>query len=71
MNDLYGHPDHLQSTSLTDSLEKHWNMEIQRNPSNPSLIRATIVTMGWTPFLWGFIKVFNVSRPMPLHTDQS
>jgi hypothetical protein len=62
LNDLYDLPDYLTSTALTDKLEANWFDELKRYPQKPSLIRATLRTLGWTPFLLGFLEVLNVSR---------
>jgi len=59
--DLYDLPPHLESTNLTDKLEANWFEEIQRNPDNPSLFRATIRTMRWKPLLLGLLLVIKVS----------
>ncbi|CAF4239513.1 unnamed protein product [Rotaria sordida] len=61
LNDLYDLPDHLKSSTLTDKLETNWFNEVKRNPQKPSLIRATLRTLGWKPFLLGFLEVLNVS----------
>jgi hypothetical protein len=62
LNDLYDPPNILESTSLTDKLELNWFDEIQRCPHNPSLIRATMRTMGWKLILFGLILIPLVSK---------
>ncbi len=61
LNDLYDLPTHLKSTELTDKLETNWFNEVKRCPNNPSLIRATLRTLGWKPFLNGFLALLTVS----------
>ncbi len=59
--DLYDVPSHLESTKLTEKLEANWLDEIKRFPENPSLIRATLRTMGWKPLLIGLLLIPLVS----------
>jgi hypothetical protein len=59
--DLYDLPTMLQSTILTDQLEANWFDEIRQYPDNPSLIRATLRTLGWKPFVLGLLEIINVS----------
>lgn len=60
INDLYELPPHLESSTLTDELETQWNEEIQRNPDQPSFLRATIRTMKWRPLLFGLLLIPKV-----------
>ncbi len=62
LNDLYDLPPDLQSTELTEKLETNWLDEVKRCPSNPSLIRATLRTLGWKPFLYGLLELLYVSK---------
>ncbi len=62
LNDLYELPTYLQSTELTDKLESHWFSEVKHHPNNPSLIRATLRTLGWKPFLYGFLILLQVRQ---------
>jgi hypothetical protein len=64
LNDLYDLPPHLKSTELTDQLEANWFDEVKRCPNNPSLIRVTLRTLGWKPFLNGFLALLNVSEDL-------
>ncbi|CAF0985467.1 unnamed protein product [Rotaria sordida] len=70
LNDLYDLPDHLKSSTLTNKLETNWFNEVKRNPQKPSLIRATLRTLGWKPFLLGFLEVLNglmkITQPLLL-----
>ncbi|CAF4026024.1 unnamed protein product [Adineta steineri] len=59
LNDLYDLPAHLQSTELTDKLERNWFDEVKRYPNNPSLIRVTLRTVGWKPFAYGILAFLN------------
>jgi hypothetical protein len=59
--DLYDVPSHLEATKLTDKLEANWFDEIKRSPQNPSLIRATVRTMGWKLFFIGLMLIPTVS----------
>lgn len=61
-NDLYDLPSFLKSNELTDKLEKNWFNELKRCPNNPSLIRATLHTLGWKPLLNGLFTLLNVCR---------
>jgi len=61
INDLYDPPTHLDSSALTDKLESNWFDELKRCPDNPSLIRATLRTIGWKMLFNGFILIPNVS----------
>jgi len=62
LNDLYDLPTYLESTSLTDKLEANWLDEIKRCPQNPSLIRATLRTMGWKIIFIGLLLIPLVSK---------
>ncbi|CAF1162569.1 unnamed protein product [Adineta ricciae] len=70
LDDLYDVPSNLESTKLTDRLEANWFDEIKRCPENPSLIRATIRTMGWNPWLVGLLLIPNsllgIAQPLVL-----
>ncbi|CAF3403813.1 unnamed protein product [Rotaria sp. Silwood1] len=70
LNDLYDLPADLKSSTLTDKLEANWFDEIKRNPQKPSLIRATLRTLGWRPFLLGFLEILNslvrIAQPLLL-----
>jgi hypothetical protein len=61
MDDLYTLLPEFDAAFLTDQLEKNWFDEVRRNPRHPSLIRATVRTMGWTPFLAGLLLIPQVS----------
>jgi hypothetical protein len=62
LNDLYDLPAHFESTSLTNKLEENWFDEIKRCPQNPSLIRATLRTMGWKIIFIGLLLIPLVSK---------
>ena len=62
LNDLYDLPPHFKSKELTDKLELNWFDEVKRCPKNPSLIRVTLKTLGWKPFLNGFFLLLNVRK---------
>ncbi|CAF1404953.1 unnamed protein product [Rotaria sordida] len=70
VNDLYEPLPDCETAALTDKLEANWFAEIKRNPNNPSLIRATLCTMRWKPFLIGLILIpsefFNIIQPLLL-----
>ncbi|CAF1179985.1 unnamed protein product, partial [Adineta ricciae] len=55
--DLYELLPEYQSKKLTDDLENNWLDEKKRSPTNPSLIRATIRTMGCKPILTGLLLI--------------
>jgi hypothetical protein len=63
--DLYDLLPHLESSTLTERLEKNWFDEIERSKQQrrcPSLIRATLRTMGWSPLLIGLLLIPNVTK---------
>ena len=53
LTDLYDLLPEYESATLTDRLENHWLDEVKRRPSKPSLLRASIRTMGWKPLING------------------
>jgi hypothetical protein len=59
--DVYDLLSHLESTKLTEKLEVNWFDEIKRSPEKPSLIRATLRTMGWKPLFIGLLLIPMVS----------
>jgi hypothetical protein len=61
VHDLYGLPKYMDSSTWTDKLETNWFDEMKRCPENPSLIRATIRTVGWRMIFYGFILIPHVS----------
>jgi hypothetical protein len=65
--DLYDLLPELESKTLTESLEKNWFDEVKRCPQSPSLIRATIRTMGWAPLLIGLLLIPNVGQANFIH----
>jgi hypothetical protein len=69
LDDLYDIPAFLESTPWTDKLEKNWFDEIRRCPQNPSLIRATLRTMGWKLTLLGLLLIPLVSKDNHIITD--
>ncbi|CAF2103986.1 unnamed protein product [Rotaria magnacalcarata] len=70
ISDLYEPTPDCESATMTHKLETQWFAEMKRNPNNPSLIRATIRTMRWEPFLIGLIlvpnEIFNILQPILL-----
>ena len=62
LSDLYDLLPHLESTKLTERLEANWLDEIKQTNRQPSLVRATLRTLGWTPFLIGLLLIPNVSN---------
>jgi hypothetical protein len=62
LNDLYELPAYLQSTELTNKLESNWFDELKYHPNNPNLFRATLKTLGWKPFLYGFVVLLQVRK---------
>jgi hypothetical protein len=61
LNNLYDLLPQYQSKNLTEKLENNWLDEIKRDPNKPSLLRATIRTVGWTPFMIGCLFIPSVS----------
>ncbi|CAF4106053.1 unnamed protein product [Rotaria sordida] len=70
VNDLYEPLPDWEAAALTDKLEANWFAEIKRNSNKPSLIRATLRTMRWKPFLLGLIFIpsefFDIIQPLLL-----
>ncbi|CAF3694293.1 unnamed protein product [Adineta steineri] len=70
LTDLYDIPSYLDATKLTDKLEANWFDEMKRSPREPSLVRATVRTLGWTPLLIGLllipISLLNIIQPLIL-----
>jgi hypothetical protein len=62
LTDLYDLFPDLESTKLTERLEANWFAELKQTKRQPSLIRATLKTMGWRPFLVGLLLIPNVNR---------
>jgi hypothetical protein len=61
LNNIYDILSEYESKTLKDRLKEHWFDEIKRNPDKPSLFRATVHTMRWTPIIIGSFFVFTVS----------
>ena len=61
LDDLYDLLPHLESKALTDRLEGHWLDEVKQTDRPPSLVRATVKTLGWSPVLYGLLLIPNVS----------
>ncbi len=59
--DLYDLPPQYGSTNLTEKLEKNWSDDITHYPDNPSLVRATIRSVTYKPFLIGCLLLPQVS----------
>ncbi|CAF1175851.1 unnamed protein product, partial [Adineta ricciae] len=57
--DLYDLLPHLESTKLTERLEANWLDEVKQTNRQPCLFRATLRTLGWTPFLVGLLLIPN------------
>lgn len=73
LDDLYDLLPQYESKDLSEQLERHWLEERKSHPTNPILLRATIRTMGWRPFIIGafLIPLVNTFRrtftsPVPL-----
>ena len=69
--DLYQLPEDLNSTLATNRLEVNWFEEIKHSPENPSLIRATLRTIGWKPFLLGFLLFVDVGKTVVLEKNRT
>jgi hypothetical protein len=61
VHDLFDLPTFLDSNTWTDKLESNWFDEIKRCPEDPSLIRATLRTIGWRMIFNGLILIPTVS----------
>jgi hypothetical protein len=62
LTDLYDLFPDLESTKLTERLEANWFAELKQTKRQPSLIRATLKTMGWTPFFVGLLLIPCVNK---------
>ena len=67
LSDLYDLLPALESTRLTERLEANWIDETKQTKHTPSLVRATVKTMGWRPFLIGLLLVPNVGQHARVH----
>ena len=67
LSDLYDLLPALESTRLTDRLEANWIDETKQTKRTPSLVRATIKSMGWRPFLIGLLLLPNVGEHGRVH----
>jgi hypothetical protein len=67
LSDLYDLLPALESTRLTERLEANWIDETKQTKHTPSLVRATVKTMGWRPFLIGLLLVPNVGERARVH----
>ncbi|CAF1632625.1 unnamed protein product [Rotaria magnacalcarata] len=65
LNDLYDILPEYESKQLTDILQNNWFDELKRSPENPSLLLATIRTVGWKPMMIGLLLVPN-STPLDI-----
>ena len=61
IDDLYEPLPDCESETLTNKLEANWFAETKSNPDKPSLIRATLRTMRWKPFVIGLILIPTAS----------
>ncbi|CAF3332630.1 unnamed protein product [Rotaria socialis] len=59
LNDVYDILPEYESKQLTDTLQNNWFDELKRSPQNPSLLRATIRTLGWEPMMIGLLFIPN------------
>jgi len=57
LEDFYDVPLNLEAERLTTQLENNWFNEMKRCPQNPSLIRVTLITIGWKLFLSGLLLI--------------
>ncbi len=62
LTDLYDLLPEFESTELTDRLEANWFDEMKQYPQAPSLVRATLRTIGWKPLLIGSLLILSVSK---------
>jgi hypothetical protein len=62
LTDLYDLLPQFESRKLTECLESNWFDELKQTSRPPSLIRATLKTTGWSPFLTGLILIPTVSK---------
>ncbi len=62
LTDLYDLLPQLESTKLIERLESNWFDEMKQTNHPPSLLRATLKTMGWTPFLVGLLLIPHVTK---------
>lgn len=62
LTDLYDLFPDLDSKKLTDRLESNWFDEIKQTHRQPSLLRATVKTIGWSPFLVGLLLIPCVNK---------
>jgi len=61
LSDLYDLYPELESRKLVEDLESNWFDELKQTNRQPSLLRATLKTIGWTPFLAGLLLLPSVN----------
>jgi hypothetical protein len=62
LTDLYDILPEYESKKLTENLESNWLDEIKQRRREPSLVRATMRTMRWKPFLVGLLLIPHVNK---------
>lgn len=62
LNDLFDLLPEWESNELVARLESNWNDELKQTHRQPSLVRASIRTTGWRPFLLGLILIPTVKK---------
>jgi hypothetical protein len=62
LKDLYDLLPQYESKELCERLESNWLNELKHTNRQPSLVRATLKTMGWRPFLVGLMLIPTVNK---------
>jgi hypothetical protein len=62
LTDLYDLLPEYESTKLSERFESHWFAELKQTNRQPSLVRATLKTMGWKPLLIGLMLIPTVNK---------
>jgi hypothetical protein len=57
LTDLYDLLPEYESAKLGERLESNWLKELKQANRQPSLVRATLKTMGWKPALLGLLLI--------------
>ncbi|CAF1468673.1 unnamed protein product, partial [Adineta steineri] len=68
LDDLYDLLPQYKSVVLTEKLKNNWIDDINSHPNKPSLLRATVRTTGWKPFLIGCLlipeRITSIIQPL-------
>ena len=70
LTDLFDLLPEYESTKLTEHLESNWLAECKQTNRQPSLVRATLRTIGWRPLMIGLMLIPTVN-PIEIYYKRS